>query len=367
MNYQLIIQIVNGLTSHHMSGREIMEANGLTRNQFYRAKERMRNLGIQIVYNRSSQTYSLNRNRLLSESEADVVARLDRLDLTRKQTDKVLKSLSREFHPTTGPTVIEFSKMLIKFGVIADEHCGSEFYRPDITRHAGANFKRQNVDFVVNCGDSIEGMSDRDGHIFELALPHGLGVTSQAKYMAKEFEVFEGLDVYSIEAQGSHGGWAQKRSNQGLEIGPYLEALSGPYKFIGYDAADLIVNGITIRLRHPSKGNLISYVNGLTGGDKPHILIDGHFHSKAGYKIHRNVHCFDAGCMQSQTPFLKRLGSLVVLGYWIVEIVIGDAPNHGTQTQLESGKFIESLKAEFVPFYDAGISDKYIREVDQSD
>jgi len=367
MNYQLIIDVVRLLTENHLTGKQIMEAHGLTRNQFYRLKERMYKMGIQIVYNRSSQTYSLNRNRILSESEADLIARLDKLELSRRQTDNVLKTLRREHYPRTEPTVIEFSKDVIKFGMIADTHCGSEFYRPDILRHAGTNFARQNVDFVINAGDSIEGMSNRDGHIFELNKQNGIGITPQSKYMAKEFEVFEGLNVYSVEAQGSHGGWAQKLSNQGLEIGLYLEDLSGPYKFLDYDVADLTVNGITIRIRHPSKSNLVNYINGLTGGDKPHILIDGHFHSKAGYKIHRNIHAFDAGCMQNQTPFLKRLGSLVILGYWIVEMAIGDVPNHGTQTQLESGRFIESLKAEFIPFYDKGVSNKYINEVDQND
>jgi len=651
MDYEKIISIVNGLTERHMTGLELMVMFDMTRNQFYRMKERMNRLGILIVYNPSTRTYSINRNRILSESEADLIARLDKLELTRKQTDNVLKTLRREHYPRTEPTVIEFSKQTIKFGIIADTHCGSEFYRPDILLHAGINFMRQNVDFVINAGDSIEGMSNRDGHIFELDKQNGIGVTPQAKYMAKEFEVFEGLNVYSIEAQGSHGGWAQKLSNQGFEIGPYLEDLSGPYKFLDYDVADLTVNGITIRIRHPAKSNLVNYINGLTGGDKPHMLIDGHFHSRAGYKIHRNIHAFDAGCfrgyvnivtnngpqkisrikvgdwvlthkqrfrevtkvfvrkhygtmvslfsrkgdlssritstdehpilierngkrgwiparlvkegdymfimsndckvcgapiphyntickfcnpsfleenqikianakggqlkkkynqsskgwihltkdilpycdslieegwiavpvgagiipdivafkdgkvvlfelehsrgiklkrkqtkyegssileyvddvvwvpcgapykgntqmfdyeydpetgfikvqviqtihepigkikkvynlevdednsyiasktvvhncMQNQTPFLKRLGSLVVLGYWIVEMTIGEAPSRGTQTQLESGKFIESLKAEFIPFYDKGVSRKYINEVDQND
>ena len=38
---------------------------------------------------------------------------------------------------------------------------------------------------------------------------------------------------------------------------------------------------------------------------KPNILAIGHYH-KLEYLFYRNVHCFQAGCFQTQTPFTRQ-------------------------------------------------------------
>jgi hypothetical protein len=363
-----VYKLISMLLDEHLTGHEIMAELQITRNQFHRVKDRMRQLGIGLVYEPSNRTYSLNNNAALSDSEALVLSRLSHLDLSRRQLDGILTALSREAAPIERKE-LKFSKNKITFGLISDLHIGSLYYRPDILRHAAENFKRKNVDFILNAGDSVEGMSNRPGHVFEVDPIKGLGITKQADYMAEEFKQFGDLKVYSIEAQGSHGGWAYKMGNTGLEIGQYLEMMSmfeydgekftsklreggGQYKFIGYDVADFVVNGIVIRLRHPEKLTVEEFVNRLMPGDKPHVAIQGHFHSEVGYKPHRNVHCLDAGCMQTQTPFLSRLGSVPIMGYWIISITVGDCPSETGQGHQIEGVYVEEFSQNFVQFYD---------------
>ena len=358
-----IYKLVSMLLDEHLTGHEIMSELQISRNQFHRVKDRMRQLGIGLVYEPSTRTYSLKNNAALDDREALVVSRLNHLDLSRKQLDGILIALSREIAPIE-EMKLNFSKNKIVFGLISDLHIGSLFYRPDILRHAAENFKRHNVDFVLNCGDSVEGMSNRPGHVFEVDPVRGLGITKQAEYMAEEFKQFGDLDVYSIEAQGSHGGWAYKIGNTGLEIGQYLQMVSmckedgtlreggGQYKFIGYDVADFVVNGVVIRLRHPEKLTVEEFVNRLMPGDKPHVAIQGHFHSCVGYSPHRNVHTIDAGCMQTQTPFLARLGSVPIMGYWIIEMIVGDCPSETGQGHQVEGVYVESFGQTFIQFYD---------------
>jgi hypothetical protein len=351
------------LLDEHMTGHEILTELEISRNQFHRIKERMRQLGIGLVYDPSTRTYSLKNNAALEESEALIVSRLHHLALGRKQIDGILKALSHESKPVD-MVELEFADKKFVFGLISDLHIGSKFYRPDILRHAAENFKRLNVDFILNAGDTVEGMSNRPGHVFEVDPEKGLGISKQAEYMAEEFKQFGDLKVYSIEAQGSHGGWAYKMGNTGLEIGQYLEKTSlvtetgeireggGQYKFIGYDVQDFVAEGITIRMRHPERTGLVAFIDSIMPGNKPHVMIHGHFHSDVKYEPHRNVHGIDAACMQTQTPFLGRLGSTPILGYWIIEIEVGDCPSKTGQGLQKDGFYVESLNARFVQFYD---------------
>lgn len=354
INYDdAIYRLIAMLLRRHMTGIDIMRELQLSRNQFYRLKDKMRVMGIPPVYEPSTGLYSLNNNTYLSDEQFEVVSRMTKLGLDREQVDAVLKAFRQRARPIE-PLEIVFSENFVKFGVISDTHIGSKFYRHDVLEHAISNFARQDVQFVINCGDTIEGMSNREGHIYEVDPVRGLGVTNQVNYLADEFERFTelGLDVYSIEAQGSHGGWSQNRANQGLEIGDYITSKVPSYKFLGYDEADLIVDGIRIRLRHPERKYIEDYIISLPGGQKPHMVFDGHYHNRVGYKFIRNVHGYDCGTMQDQTPFLQRLSSPSLVGYWIVEIAIGDAPDGSVQTRFGSGKYMESVCNQFVPFYD---------------
>jgi len=270
---------------------------------------------------------------------------LAEFDLSPAEVKNVLKNFKNMNPHRYTKRSIEFGDKHTKFGVFSDSHMGHEGYDPHKMDVARFYFKKEGVDFIVNSGDTIEGMSGRDGHIYEVT---HIGATAQMDFATEEFKKLDLWNVYSIEADSSHGGWFKSKGNMGLDIGPELERRIKSYIFLGYDEQDLdIGNGITLRLRHPGGGTAYAlsykmqkYVESISGGDKPNIVVQGHFH-KAGYNFYRNIHCFDAGTLCDQTPFMKKTNSPAHTGFWIVDAY---ADKHK--------KGVERIKSEFFPFYE---------------
>ena len=259
------------------------------------------------------------------------------------EAKKVLQNLKGVNPNRYKPVKLPIRDAHVKFGFFTDAHIGHNCYRPDIMEHMGKRYNREHVDFAINAGDTIEGMSGRDGHVYELS---HLGATEQLKYATEEFKKLPDIPIYSIEADSSHGGWYKSKGNMGLDIGGELESKIKNYKFIGYDEQDLVLdNKLVIRLRHPGGGTAYAisykmqkYIEAISGGNKPGIVGQGHFH-KANYLFYRNIHAFDGGTLADQTPFMKKIGTPAHTGYWIIDAYVNK------QGQLNR------VKQEFVPFY----------------
>jgi len=228
-------------------------------------------------------------------------------------------------------------------GVISDTHIGHKMYRPDIMDCAAKEFNKYHVDFVLHPGDILEGMSGREGHIFEL---NEIGATNQIRRAKEELSKIR-QPIYAITASQSHDGWFSSKGNAGFEVGPALEKILDNFHFLGYDEADLnLDNGCKIRMTHPGDGTayaisykLQKYINSISGGQKPSLLFQGHYH-KAMYMMYRNIHAFDAGTLCAQTIFMKKKMTPAMLGYWIV----------GVQTNKNGN--VSSVTPKFRAFYE---------------
>jgi hypothetical protein len=152
--------------------------------------------------------------------------------------------------------------------------------------------------------------------------------------------------IYGITAKNSHDGWFSSKNNMGFEVGPELEEKIKNFNFLGYDEADLnLENGLKIRMTHPGGGTayaisykLQKYINSLSGGQKPNMLFQGHYH-KADYLFYRNIHAYDSGTLESQTNFMKKKGTPAMLGYWVIDV-------------RANKKGVDSVRNEFIPFYE---------------
>jgi hypothetical protein len=265
--------------------------------------------------------------------------------LSPEEAEKVLKNFQQINPQKYSTKKIDFPDRHIKFAVFADAHMGHSCYRPDILKKMIKDGKKQSVEFYLNVGDTIEGMSGREGHIYELDY---IGASQQLDFFAREFSQFD-RRVYSIEAQDSHGGWFRSKGNMGLNIGEELERRAKHYEFLGYDEQNIeLDNGCKIKLRHPGGGTAYAisykmqkYIESMSGGKKPHLLFDGHFH-KAIYMFYRNVHGFESGTLQEQSPFMKKINTPAHLGYWIIDV----------NMHRQKRKGVERIKSEFVPFYE---------------
>ena len=102
-------------------------------------------------------------------------------------------------------------------------------------------------------------------------------------------------------------------------------------KYLGRDCArvELTENCIlNLDIHGNGSAYAISYkpqkmIEAMEADSKPNILAIGHYH-KLEYLFYRNIHSFQTGCFQMQTPFTRGRGISVHLGGWIVTVEVDD-------------------------------------------
>lgn len=225
-----------------------------------------------------------------------------------------------------------------KFAAIADTHFGHSKSSGEWWAKACDLIGREKCQIVFHAGDITEGMSGRPGHIYEL---DAVGVTAQVNLAAQRLAMLP-CPVEAIT--GNHDAWAFKAV--GIDIGETLaEKLPGKYRHLGPDEADICINGVTIKLWHGGDGASYAtsyrtqkFVEGLTGGEKPHILLSGHAHKSILHEC-RNVMVFECGTLCGQTGWMRGKKLAAHAGFWIVEVF----------PSLQGG--IERMKSEWIPFF----------------
>jgi predicted phosphodiesterase len=209
-----------------------------------------------------------------------------------------------------------------KYLYISDEHIGHKQFKEDLFMKAVHYAKKEAVDFIVNPGDHLEGMSHRPGHVYEL---NRIGFNNQINYAAQLYNEFGGIPHYGID--GNHDQWYFKPQNMGVVVGKELEARVKGFVNLGQDEGDITVgNGLKIKLFHPNDGTAYatSYkiqklVESFGGGEKPNILHSGHYH-KAMYAFVRNVHAFESGTLCGQSSFMRGKKIPAHMGFGIVDV-----------------------------------------------
>lgn len=275
----------------------------------------------------------------ITKEESELLKFIKDRNISPKDAKKLFEPKPQEYTTTN----IDFSENNVKFGVITDLHIGHKKYRPDILDCFSKHILKEKCEFVLIAGDICEGMSGREGHVYELT---HIGASEQLKYAVSELEKIT-LPMYAITATGSHDGWFYTKGNAGFELGEELGNKVKDFHYLGHDEKDILLdNGLRIRLVHPGSGTayaisykLQKYINSITGGEKPNLIFEGHYH-KAMYMFYRNIHSFEAGALEGQTIFMKKMGTSAHLGYWIVEVNVGKKGG------------VNSIKPQFVPFYE---------------
>jgi len=266
----------------------------------------------------------------------------DILKLIKDQhlSDEEIKVFLKQLHqqPKTHKKVDLSLGYNYKFLIVSDLHIGHNNFREDIFEDTVKTANRERVDGILIPGDIIEGMSNRDGHIYEVAIP---GITKQVDYAVDLLNQYK-QPIYAI--LGNHDLMSMRKGNQGVHIGSDLENRVKNFNLLGDMRGDLTIGAVTLRLSHEGNSSYaLSYslqkiINGLTGGDKPHIICNGHLH-KAMYMFYRNIHALESGTLEDQTDFMAMKGSPAHVGYWLLKI---RADKNGLQ----------SFSPTFYPYYD---------------
>jgi len=222
-----------------------------------------------------------------------------------------------------------YNNRWIKFGVISDTHLNSKYERLDVLNHAYDLFELEGVKDVFMAGNPIDGY----GRLNQFDV-FNIGTDSQIQYFLENYPQKEGITTHFITAD-DHEGWIIKREH--VNIGELIEMKAAKMRrnnlhFLGHIEADVQIkvgNRPTIlRLFHPGGGTAysLSYkpqkiVESLQGGDKPDILIVGHFH-KLGHFVWRNVDILLSGCVEDQTPFMRKKHIAAHVGFYIIKAQI---------------------------------------------
>ena len=121
--------------------------------------------------------------------------------------------------------------------------------------------------------------------------------------------------------------------------------------YLGRELADVVIGNkkenIKMRLLHPRFGSAYAlsyqpqkYIESLSGGQKPQILLMGHTHKAEFMPCYRNILSIQAGCCQSQTPFMAGKNLASHTGYWVLEFSI------------QKSQLVSRFKAEFFAVYE---------------
>ena len=211
---------------------------------------------------------------------------------------------------------------LIRFGLIGDTQINSKYTQ--LTHlHAFYDLCASiGIDTVFHTGDIDEGEQMRPGHQYEC---YEQGADDHVAEIVRVYPRREGIKTYFIT--GNHDASLYKRA--GMDIGRAIADRRDDMIYLGRDCAVVhLTDKCTLELRHPWDGTAyaLSYkpqkiIEAMEADSKPSILAIGHYH-KIEYLFYRNVHCFQTGCFQSQTPFTRGKGISVHMGGWIVEILV---------------------------------------------
>jgi predicted phosphodiesterase len=215
------------------------------------------------------------------------------------------------------------------FGFISDTHLGSKYARLDVLTDLYRKFAAAGVDRVFHAGNWIDG--EARFNKFDL-LVHGM--ERQIEYCVKHHPQAGDLVTYAVTGD-DHEGWYGQR--EGIDIGRLLErsmrdAGRADWVNLGYMEAyvplEHAASGKTSMLHviHPGGGSAYatSYtvqkiVEGYESGNKPAVLLAGHYHKLEFINI-RGVWVVQTGCVQDQTPFLRKKKIQVAIGGGIMRL-----------------------------------------------
>lgn len=263
---------------------------------------------------------------------------MEKYKLSSYDLETILKNSKKK--PNGNAKKIDVGSKKFYYAYFSDPHFGSNSFRPEVFDKMLKLINMYKPDFVLNVGDTLEGMSNRPGHVYELT---HIGFNQQFNY-AKDLLSQINIPIYGID--GNHDAWYEVKSDQGIIVGNQLQNELKNYNHLGQMEGDLNVDGVKIRLFHANDGTAYatSYkiqklIESFSGGEKPEILHSGHYH-KSLYLFTRNVHGIESGTLCSQSKFMRGKKIPAHTGFGFVR-----AWHNG------AGE-VRRFNHEFIPFYE---------------
>lgn len=243
-----------------------------------------------------------------------------------------------------------------KIGLVSDTHLACREERLDALHAQYDLFVREGVKDVFHAGNIVDGYVPRinGASVIETS------IDGQAMYCARQYPQRDGITTHFITGD-DHEGWWQK---EGFNFGAYLQMVCErmgrtDMKYIGHVEADVeltcgeFVN--RMKIQHPGGGSAYarSYkgqkmVESFQGGEKPAILVQGHYHV-SGYSFDRNVHIIGMPGFKDQDMFTRKQHLRCEIGGVILEFKMSSTTGAITR-----------IRPEFNMFFDRGFYKKFL-------
>lgn len=244
-----------------------------------------------------------------------------------------------------------------RYGLVSDTHLAAREERLAELHNQYDLFQAEGITTVFHAGNIVDGYLPRINResVYETT------ADGQADYVIEHYPKREGITTYFITGD-DHESWLM---GDGYNFGAYLTykaELKGrkDLVYIGHVEADveLRTGGVStmLKIQHPGGGSAYarSYtgqkqVESFEGGEKPSILVQGHYHV-ANYMNDRNIHVVSMPGFQDQTIFARKKRLRMEVGGAIMEFKTN--PDDGSVTR---------FRIEFNRYFTRGYYKRYLK------
>jgi predicted phosphodiesterase len=234
----------------------------------------------------------------------------------------------------------------LRFGLVADTHMCCKEERLAELHNQYDIFEREGICTVFHAGNPIDGYVARiNGESV-----YSSTIDGQAQYFADNYPARKGIKTFFITGD-DHESWF----SPGFNIGAYLQFVAEKagrtdLEYIGHVEADVEIKtgkGVStiIKIQHPGGGSAYarSYtgqkiVESMEGGEKPAILVLGHYHV-SNYMNERNIHVIALPGFQDQTIFARKKRLRMEVGGAILEFKVNPADGSVTRCRVEFNRY----------------------------
>lgn len=251
-----------------------------------------------------------------------------------------------------------YSSGWVRLGLVADTHLCCKEERLAELHNQYDLFRKEGITQVLHAGNPIDGYVHRiNGEsVYEVT------IDGQCNYFAENYPQRSGIKTYFITGD-DHESWF----SPGFNIGAYLQLVAEKsgrtdLQYIGHVEADIDIHvpgcakPTILKLQHPGGGSAYarSYtgqkqVEAFEGGEKPSILIQGHYHV-SNYMNDRNIHVISMPGFQDQTIFARKKRLRMEVGGALLEFQAN--PDDGSVTR---------CRVEFNRYFTRGYYKRYIK------
>lgn len=309
-------------------------------------------------------------HRMVASSPITPAAAADALGVPVKLVDEAVESLAKTHNiqrhgaflvtakPSFGRLPLSFldGSEPVTFGLVTDTHLACREERLDALHAHYDLMQKEGIEHVLHAGNIVDGYIPKINGASVIVS----GVDDQALYVVDNYPQRKGMTTHFITGD-DHEGWWQK---QGFNFGAYLEMVAkshgrGDLHYIGHVESDVEVvtpNGaFIIKVQHPGGGSAYSrsytgqkQIEAFTGGEKPHVLVQGHYHV-SNYMVDRNVHTISLPGFQDQTIFARKKRLRMEVGGAILRF------------QTTPAGSLSRVSVEFNMFFDRGFYKPFLR------